>query len=860
MFINHASAQPTTSATVTMQFTASDFTFDTVQGYDRVTFSGGDQLTTISEPMLPVETVRVALPTGITATTVHINRITTQALPGTYLILPAQPPQTLNTPSPQTLTTPDPAVYNSLTPYPSSAVVLTGEADLAGQPLAELTIAPLQYTGATHTLTLLTSISFTVNGEPGYVCGDYLPAILSAPEQAHLLANVQNLVINPTDVHLQTNPKPRTLGVAPGDYRYVIITSNSWKDDFQSLVDWKTKKGEHATVVTTEWIYNSGGYSGSNDNKIKMFVQDAYTTWGATFFLLGGDTNTIPCNYKSFPTVDSDSVANDALYADFDGDYVCEVSVGRASVTGPGDGNGQIDTFVNKVLTYEKSPPLTNYAANAAFFGFDLDSQTHAEQCKISIATKYLPAYFTLTHVYDSDGGNHESNVITAMNQGANLLNHADHSAPDYMGTGYINHGWGIGDDDMDNLNNGDKQGILYSMGCDPCQYDESDCIAEHYVRNDNGGGMAFMGNTRYGWYNPGATNTLSMKYDQFFFRSLLTQHHDKLGDAFADSKNRGVTIQDIDHYIFTELTLLGDPELPVWTADPQTLTVNYPATFPVGTTAFDVTVTDGTHPVPNATVCLMKGSEVYLVGITDTTGFVELIPSTTTSGTMDVTVTAQNFLPSENTATAVIVDDNAPLAPSKPSGPSNGYTFHEYTYSTSTTDPDAGDQIWYQWQYGGSFTNWLGPYTSGETVQQTFSWPTQGTYAVKVKAKDATGLQSPWSPVANVNITLLAPSLALGYVEGGMLTASTTLTSTGNTAATNVTWNITFTGGFILSKRVTQGTIATLAVGDSVTIKSSPVIGFGPVTITMTATSDYFPGVTKNCSALVLFVLVGLT
>lgn len=48
----------------------------------------------------------------------------------------------------------------------------------------------------------------------------------------------------------------------------------------------------------------------------------------------------------------------------------------------------------------------------------------------------------------------------------------------------------------------------------------------------------------------------------------------------------------------------------------------------------------------------------------------------------------------------------------------------------------------------GGDGTNsgWLGPYGSGETVCADHSWDMNGTYEIRVKAKDEDGLESPWS------------------------------------------------------------------------------------------------------------------
>ncbi len=661
----HGSAGPSltnTTVTVTLAFRPTDFTFDTIDGYDRVTTASGGLTTAVGAPMLPICTLRVALPSGLQATHVSIVTVQEQTLSGTYTMMPAQPPRTLNDNQNITFIPPDLAIYQSSTPYPTTTVQLNGESDLAGQAMAQITVYPLHYIGATHTLTLITSLTLTIQGTPGHIYGDYLSTSLSATSRQQLISQVQQTVVNPDAVQLQTNPRPHTTGVPSGRYDYVIITSAAWAADFQPLADWKTQKGVPATIVTTDWIYNDGGYNGTNVSKIRAFVQDAYTTWGTIYVLIGGDTGTVPCNTQSFPFVDSDPVPNDTYYADFDADYVCEVNVGRASVTGPGTGNGQIGTFINKTMTYEKNPPV-GYTLNASMFGFDLDAHTHAEQCKITIDNTYIPSSWTMTNVYDSNSGNHKTNVVAALNAGQNLINHADHSGSDCMGTGYINHDWLIYSSDMDNLNNGDKQGILYSMGCDPCAYDDSDCIAEHYVRNTHGGGIAFIGNSRYGWYMPGSQDSYSLGFDIAFFNSLFGQGYYNLGQAFSNHKNDAVTNDDYDRYIYTELTLLGDPELPVWTANPSSFIVTYHSTLPVNSSFFTVHVTSGGTPVNQSLVCLWKGSEVYLTGYTNATGDATFTPSPTTIGTMNITVTKQNYLPHVSTATVANTSDVPPAA-----------------------------------------------------------------------------------------------------------------------------------------------------------------------------------------------------
>jgi hypothetical protein len=685
----------------TLHFSATDLSFDTLFGYDLVRMKDCSYLNEIGKPLLPTKNILIALPNGMRATNLQILSTREQPIQGTYTIFPAQRPLPIGETYDSTLLAPpNRATYTSALPYPSQLASLGPQTDLAGQGMVAVTIYPIQYLPLQKKLTLMTSITFRIAGTSGYICGDYLSEHISKNGRDMYQRMVQAMVINPESVELHTAPGPHPMGVGPGDYEYVIVTQDSWVSAFQPLANWETQKGVPATIVNTTWIYTSGGYNGTNVQKIRAFVQDVYTTWGTTYVLLGGDIDVVPCHYRTFSSVDPDPVPNDAYYADFDADWVCEVNVGRASVTGPGNSTGQIGNFIHKVFTYERNPPITNYAQNAGFFGFDLDSITHAEQCKVNINSTYIPTSWTVTTVYDSQTGNHRTKVINALNAGQNIVNHADHSNSDCMGTGYYHHhNWVIYSSDMDNLTNGNKQTILYSMGCDPAAYDVSDCIAEHFVQNSNGGGIAFIGNSRYGWYNYGQYNTLSMGYDVHFFESLFQENLFHLGAAFSDHKNDVMQSHpgdDYYEYCFTELTLLGDPELPVWTVNPAPFVVSHPLVLPLGSSPFTVHVqaTNGSN-LGNAYVCLWKGSEVYQRGFTNSTGNITFTVSPVTGGNMSITVTKQNYIPSESIAQ---VQGNLP--PNQPSSPSpqNNATSVPLSSDLNWTggDPNPGDTVTY--------------------------------------------------------------------------------------------------------------------------------------------------------------------
>jgi hypothetical protein len=90
--------------------------------------------------------------------------------------------------------------------------------------------------------------------------------------------------------------------------------------------------------------------------------------------------------------------------------------------------------------------------------------------------------------------------------------------------------------------------------------------------------------------------------------------------------------------------------------------------------------------------------------------------------------------------------DNKEPDKPIKPSGQVNGTINVEYTYITTTTDPDGG-QVYYLWDWGdGTRSDWLGPFVSGAQASAQKSWGVKGKYSIRVKAKDIFGAESAWS------------------------------------------------------------------------------------------------------------------
>jgi hypothetical protein len=111
------------------------------------------------------------------------------------------------------------------------------------------------------------------------------------------------------------------------------------------------------------------------------------------------------------------------------------------------------------------------------------------------------------------------------------------------------------------------------------------------------------------------------------------------------------------------------------------------------------------------------------------------------------------------------------PATPKAPSGPSAGPIGEWLAFSAITGDPD-GDAVRYTFDWGDGTASTTAPVASGVRASLTHAWSRLGTYSVRVKATDAGGLESEWSPSSTVTVgadlfwtsgEILAPDWPIG-------------------------------------------------------------------------------------------------
>jgi hypothetical protein len=86
------------------------------------------------------------------------------------------------------------------------------------------------------------------------------------------------------------------------------------------------------------------------------------------------------------------------------------------------------------------------------------------------------------------------------------------------------------------------------------------------------------------------------------------------------------------------------------------------------------------------------------------------------------------------------------PSKPYQPSGKTRGKVNESYEYHTSAIDQQH-HQLFYWFDWGdGTYSDWIGPYASGEICSALHRWEINGNYHIRVKVKNEKGTVSVWS------------------------------------------------------------------------------------------------------------------
>ena len=672
-----------------------DLSFSKQDGYDVIRWNGGDyKIQQAGAPELPVILKTYVVPLEAKLTGVEVSVSNRMAVNGNFMPYPVQPPIPITEKQDEVkFTQPDASIYQGTEVYPKIKAQIVADYNEMGYHLVTVQLHPVEYDPVSQKL-FVSHLNFVLRYD--MVGVDGVQSQKQSVRRANAIKKViRSMVDNPEDVDVFTSSKVKLVGEAVMDVQtrvasasmpidviqeqipdYIIITNNELKGEFQRLADWKTQKGVPTLVKDVESIGKE--YQGSDlAEKIHTYLQECYHKWGAGLFvLLGGDTNIIPARCYIYSNVEYPS---DAYYTDLESDWNANKNhiyketgdgmnmdrlcyLGRASV----EDIEEAKTFINKVLMYEKmenvsTEYLMNHLAISAYISKDESKDSLYNDGKESI-NGYLSHYPQITKWYLFDHYNctcprhhdktmyhsgqelNKEHFLSALQDGGDsgldhfhIVYHMDHSHPRALGASSKDKHESIYIQDVNNLINGDYPLIMISGGCKPAKFTE-DCIAEHFLTNPLGGAVAFIGNANDGYADE------TYQYNNFL-AALYRKHIYHIGTIL----NQMINYNDFSTiHEYYRLHLLGDPEMPVWSAVPQKLEVYVtPTQIAAGTNTITVQITN-LPAGEEATVCLMKDAEAYAVVTINDTKPHSFTFNPKTSGEMKVTVTARNYIPFE--------------------------------------------------------------------------------------------------------------------------------------------------------------------------------------------------------------------
>jgi hypothetical protein len=345
---------------------------------------------------------------------------------------------------------------------------------------------------------------------------------------------------------------------------------------------------------------------------------------------------------------DHDATFGEALPAGSDdADLFAEVYTGRL----PTASVAEVTMMIGKIVAYETPtdlvfPNKVLLLAEVLFpFNWSPPQQitlNGADLAETIYNLEMQSPNLSVTRMYETDNlfpgsvNENKAAAIAAINAGYNHVVHIGHGFRFTMSVGSSS----IGNTDADAFTNGNRLICLYFLNCSGVAFDYP-CLAEHFLRNPNGGAVSAVGANESAFPNA-SSNYMNEYYDLLFEDDVY-----RAGETFARSRLPRTVLailgDNVDlwtHYIYS---LLSDPELPMWSGPAAPITVVHTPSVNKGSNSIVVTVTSGGNPVTFARVCLSKGEEDYAVAFTNGLGQATIPFRAETDGAISVVVTSNN-------------------------------------------------------------------------------------------------------------------------------------------------------------------------------------------------------------------------
>ncbi|MEO0083893.1 MAG: C25 family cysteine peptidase [candidate division WOR-3 bacterium] len=645
----------------TFNFSEKDLKLQPIGEYYLINLNGLPAYQIPGKPIVPIAVYNVLIPASAEVRQINVIAKQEKTISGEYLLYPAQEPQPISYQGPSKFINPDITIYNSEEVYPDKYVDWSSTGTKSGYRLASFAIFPIHYVPSERKLMLLSEITLEIVYEENKVFAQPI----TEKQKEIFSSDIKRLVINPDDIEKYAPP----ISIArDNEIDCVIITNDAFLSNFEQLVDWHNKKGFRTEVKSTTTI--SSSYTGRDlPEKIRNFILDYYLNYGLKWVILAGDNSIVPARRaRAIVGTYTGNIPADLYYSDlqwsWDGnnnnifgeagydtvDFFADVYVGRLSV----DNVSEINTVINKIFTYEKSPDTT-YIKKMLLPAAYLWQNYNHQMSQDSIAN-ISPAGWIDRVINQGQNDGLRYQVRDSINAGFGYIHLVGHG--DDVGV-YINNQPQYYYTDPATQTNYTKLSIVNSIACYPGNFEYSDCLAEKMLLAQ-GCAVAVMMNSRYGWGTPptiGPSELLDVRFWDYFFNYDSSFIGSCLGVS-KDVYRYLAESQQVWRWCVFELNLFGDPILPMWSDTPANIQLAMPDTIETGPQTLQVSVTKNGQPISNVLVGVYKPNEVYAQAKTNSLGQVNILVNALTPGKMYVTVSGKNCFP--QTDSLVVIQGSA--------------------------------------------------------------------------------------------------------------------------------------------------------------------------------------------------------